>query len=341
MAAIAIEKRYLSLGQEKLSVFPIGLGTALFGSTIPADDAFSIMDCYIEQGGNYIDTAHVYADWMPEGKGASEKTVGRWLAQSGLQDQVILGTKGGHPPINDFSVSRIKPELIKQDLEESLERLQVDHIDLYWLHRDDASVGVDELIDALNDAIDEGKISAFGGSNWTGQRLHEANVYAHKNGKAGFIASQPAWSLASARPEVQGSMGGCLYMTKDELDFYEQNKQMVVFAWSAQGGGFFSPRLNWFDEDRSEEIPDHLISTYKTEANMKKVKILQKMSDTSDQTVGELALSWLLNHRVSPVALIGPKSVEQLRSSLRSLEYNWEGEDWHRLDLLHSDKDFG
>ncbi|NQU43712.1 aldo/keto reductase, partial [bacterium] len=128
----------------------ICLGTGGYGSSIPRDQSFQLLDGFFERGGSFLDSAHVYAAWIPNGAGASERTIGEWQEDRGVRDRIIIGTKGGHPELDKMRVPRLSPPEIERDLFESLERLRTDRIDLYWLHRDDPATPVDVIMDALN-----------------------------------------------------------------------------------------------------------------------------------------------------------------------------------------------
>jgi predicted dehydrogenase len=134
-----------------------------------------ILDDYFERGGNTIDTAYIY------GGGNSEKILGQWIKNRGIRDEIVILDKGGHTPY-------CYPEAVKKEIETSLERMQTDYTDIYMLHRDNVEVPVEEFIDMFNEFIDQGKVKVFGGSNWSYQRIEEANTYADKNGKQGFSA---------------------------------------------------------------------------------------------------------------------------------------------------------
>ena len=158
--------RAFTIPHTDLTVSALSLGTGGMGTHVSHDDSFRILDRYVERGGNFLDTAHIYAAWVPGGGGASERTIGDWIRTRGARDAVAIGTKGGHPHLETMTISRLSPQEIVQDLDESLERLQIETIDLYWLHRDDPKRPVGELIETLTDAVTQKKIRYFGVSNW-------------------------------------------------------------------------------------------------------------------------------------------------------------------------------
>ena len=187
----------VKIGKSGLQVTRVCVGTGRFGSAISEEESFRILDRYRELGGRAIDTAHIYAAWLPDGWGKSEITVGRWLQRTGVRGDMVIGTKGGHPNLETWEVSRLTPKEIKQDLHESLDRLGLDAIDIYWLHRDDPAVPVPEILDALSEFTSNGLIRNYGASNWAVPRLKEAAEYAAGRGLSGFCP----YSLTPHRPK--------------------------------------------------------------------------------------------------------------------------------------------
>jgi aryl-alcohol dehydrogenase-like predicted oxidoreductase len=148
---------------------------------------FSLLDSITEMGCYAFDTAHAY------GNGASERVIGNWIQARGNRSEVVVIDKGAHPARGR---NRVDPESIKQDLQESLDRLQTDYIDLYLLHRNDPAVPVGPIVEVLNDLKNEGKIVLFGASNWNYKRIQEASEYAQKNGLSSFSVASNQYSLA-------------------------------------------------------------------------------------------------------------------------------------------------
>ncbi len=143
----------LTIPNTNLTVSALSLGGVGLGTRTTVEDSMRLLDAYVELGGNFLDSAHIYAAWVPGGEGTSERTIGKWLQTRGNRSQIVIGTKGGHPHMNTMHIPRLSPEEIKQDLQESLERLQVDTIDVYWLHRDDPARPVGEMLETLNAAV--------------------------------------------------------------------------------------------------------------------------------------------------------------------------------------------
>jgi aryl-alcohol dehydrogenase-like predicted oxidoreductase len=166
---------YITLFSGGPEVSKLCLGTGRFGAGLPREEALKQLDLFFDRGGNFVDTARVYADWVPGGHGASESTVGAWLKKRKLRNRVIISSKGAHPDLKTMHIPRMGPADVRFDLEESLRALGTDYIDLYFLHRDDPSRPVGEILDMLESFRKEGKIRHYGCSNWTLNRIEEAD----------------------------------------------------------------------------------------------------------------------------------------------------------------------
>lgn len=213
------------------------LGTHVFGSK-PDDFCHRMMDMYVAAGGNVFDTAAAY------GNGSSESCIGRWLKNKNREDFVIC-SKCGNPEFKDglYFRHRLTRKDMTEDLENSFKNLQTDYIDIYFVHKDDPSVPVAEIIDFLNEYTAKGAIRHLGASNWTLQRIGEANAYAEKKGLKGFEFSELAFSLKENSTEGWGENERVLEMNKTEFTGYMKN-QMPVFGFNSQAYGYFYKNFN-------------------------------------------------------------------------------------------------
>ncbi|WP_035667517.1 aldo/keto reductase [Halalkalibacter akibai] len=272
----------------------------------------TVLDRYLAIGGNTIDTAHVY------GSGKSELAIGQWLKERNNREEVIILTKGAH---HDEHGPRVNSEAISKDLHESLERLGTDYVDLYALHRDDEAVPVSDIIDALNSHIKAGRIKAIGVSNWSVQRLQEANEYAESNGLVGFTFNSPNLSLAKANEPF---WPGCVSADAAYCDWHQEN-QIPLLSWSSQARGFFTGRFS--SEDKSN---DDIVRVFYSDENWERLQRAEKLAQEKGVTAIQIALAYVLNQPFPTCALIGAQNEEELLSclegsnlSLTPDEINW------------------
>jgi len=290
---------------------PLCLGAGNFGATIPQADAFTLMDAFVEGGGNFLDTAHVYANWIPTlPRSISEKTIGAWMQARGNRSRMIIGTKGAHPDLATMHISRLSPTDIVQDLHESLQHLQTDYIDLYWLHRDDPTRPVEEIIDPLAAQVQAGKIRAFGCSNWSTVRMQDALDYANAHGGPGFVANQPMWSLAQPNAAAFGMPG--LAAMDDAMFAFHQRSGWAVIPYTAQARGFFSKAA----EKGMDGLNDRERQAYGNAENERRLMLVQRLSNEYGATPAQIALAYLLCQPVTTIPVIGCRTVAQLQDSL-------------------------
>lgn len=289
---------YIDFCGESLS--RIVLGTDGYGERIGKDTAFDIMDFYIEQGGNVIDTARLYCG------GESEKIVGQYIKERNIRNKVFISTKCSHPPLEDMTISRLKPEDIEADIDESLMALGVDVIDMVWLHRDDERKGVRHIMDALNNMVRKGKIRNFGASNWTYERIDSANRYAYESGGDGFAAGQILYNMATPAKVWDDTL---VIMDADEKKKYAEN-QFPVFAFSSQAKGFFEKYNQGLLSPKARE-------RYLCEASVKTYARIKEEAAKSGDTLSYTALRLLWEESSFDVfPIIGPSSVNQLKDTL-------------------------
>jgi aryl-alcohol dehydrogenase-like predicted oxidoreductase len=305
----------ISIPKTDLTPSQLCLGTSNFGATIPQPDAFALMDAFVEQGGNFLDTAHVYANWIPTlPKSISEKTIGTWMKVRNNRHQIIIGTKGAHPDLATMHIARLAPADIVQDLNESLQHLQTETIDLYWLHRDEPTRPVGEIVETLDTQVKTGKIRAFGCSNWSTARMQAALDYANAHGCHGFVANQPMWSLAQPNPAAFG-MPGLAAMDEAMLAFHQQSGWAVI-PYTAQARGFFSKVTDQGPAGLSERDRQ----AYWNVENERRATIVQRLSSDYRTTAAQVALAYLLCQPIPTIPVIGCRTVTQLQDSMRAVE---------------------
>lgn len=288
----------------------ICLGSSNFGNGIPPADAYALLDAYVACGGNFIDTAAVYANWLPGEKNSSEKTIGHWLAKSGQRSRIVLATKGAHPDLATMHISRMSPAEIVDDLNTSLGNLQTDWLDIYWLHRDDERRPVDEIIDTLHSQVVAGKIRYFGCSNWRVGRIAEAQAYAASQGITGFVANQMRWSLAEIAP---ASVGDPTTVAMDGKTIaYHRRTGLAAIPYSSQAGGYFQKLAG------GHQIRSGQQKTYGTDENRRRAARLQILARETDYSISQLVLGYLTNQPFATIPIVGCRTVAQVEDSMRA-----------------------
>lgn len=295
----------------QLAVSSLCLGTNMFGSALEPDQAAAILEAFFAAGGNFIDTAHSYGDWVPGiPLAASERSL-RTLLAARPRASYVLATKGCEFDYRkgDFAL-RVTPELLQSDLAGSLETLGVDCIDLYWLHRDDPSRPVGVIVDALIAEQQAGRIRHFGCSNWSVARIKEAQRYAAGLGHPGFVACQPMWGLAVPdREAMQRFAPGGYY----EDGYHELHAAgMPMIPYSGQSRGVFSKLA----ERREAAITEDVKALYCTDANRRKLVVLRELAKRHGTSINAVVLAYLCSQPLTTIPIIGASSARQLQESI-------------------------
>lgn len=282
----------------------IGLGSADFGGACAESLAWEMMDAYISIGGNLIDTARVYGDFITPRNGESEKVIGRWMAQRHCRDQIFLSTKGAHPPFSDMRHSRLSREEIRHDMAESLQDLQTDHVDIYWLHRDDENRPVGDIMETLQSLIEEKHTVLTGVSNWRPERILAANAYALRHGLTPIFANQPQFSLARQAAFMDSTL-----VSMDEKTWrMHRETGMACCCFSSQARGFFT-RLEAGGEER---LPDGVKKQYLCPENLAIYQRILKVRQETGLSVGAIALAYLTGQPFPTFPLAGASRVEHV-----------------------------
>lgn len=284
-----------------------------------------LLDEIFELGCTTFDTAHGY------GKGDCERTLGRWIKTRGLRERVVIVSKGAH---HNEDRQRVTPFDITSDLYDSLARLQTDYIDLYLLHRDDPSQPVGPIVEVLNQHHRAGRIQAFGGSNWSHERIQAANAYAEDHGLVPFAASSPNFSLAE---QVQPPWPNCVSISGSSGEAararYEQT-QMPLFTWSSLAGGFFSGRFSRNNLASFDSYMDQLcVQSYCIEDNFKRLDRAQLLAEEKGLTLPQIALAYVLSQPLNIFALVGCLSGAEFKENLAAGQIKLTVEEMAWLEL--------
>ena len=307
---------YRKLGRTGLKVSPLCLGTMNFGPQTSEADSFAIMDRALELGINFFDTANRYGG---EGHwGRTEEIIGRWLAQGGgRREKIVLATKlygaMGEGP-NDRGLSAYH---IRRACEESLRRLQTDHIDLYQMHHVDRSVPWEEIWQAMEQLYREGKILYVGSSNFAGWHIAQANSIAAQRNFMGLVSEQSLYNLNARMIELEVVPACRAY-------------GVGIIPWSPLGGGLLGGALQKASEGRraspnmQKQIDQH----------RQQLEAYEGFCREMGEQPADVALAWLLHNPVVTAPIIGPRTMDQLNGSLRATEITFSPEQLEALDKI-------
>ena len=308
-----------------LSLCPMGMGTLSAGLKWDGEQADRMFGAYLELGGNVVDTARVYQDWVPGEIGRSERVVGQWLKRSGCRDRIVLITKGGHPkctePTDDIHVSRMTDADLRHDLELSLRALQTDVIDVYFYHRDNLAQSVEQLVDTMESFVKEGKIRYYACSNWSADRMRQADAYARSIGARGFVADQSLLNVGMKHMKpLKDDTLTCI--RGDVADYHRENPRNLAMAYFCAVNGYFQRLLE------RGEIADE---DYDTPGNRETAKVLQAIAARRNTGITQAVLGFLLVQDFPCLALFGPSSEQRVREAMKTLEIPFTREDYAPL----------
>lgn len=278
-----------------------------FESFANFSSASIILDAFYNRGGNLFDTAWTYRS------GEVERHFGQWHVSRGLKrkDFAIIG-KGAISPLT-------YPDVIERQLIQSLERLNSEYVDVYFMHRDNTNIPVGEFVDAMNDQIKIGRIRGIiGGSNWTMDRIDAANEYAKSKNLKGFDAVSNNFSLAIMADPV---WPGCIHSSDDVWKKWFHKRQITNFAWSSQARGFFTERAR-----PGMFIDPEIVRSWYSEENFERQNRANELAAELSCTPIQIALAYVLSQSFPNVPLIGPRRISELEESLASLSINLSAE---------------
>lgn len=316
--------KQLQIQNTEITALPFGLGTVNAGLQWDGADADRIFDAFVDRGGTLIDTAHVYSDWVKPERARSERVLGDWLARSGKRNQIILMTKGGHPDMTaehpDTHRSRMTRADMTEDLEGSLRQLRTDCIDIYFYHRDDMNQPVEELVEVMETFRKAGKIRYYACSNWTTDRMKEADAYCSQNGYRGFIGNQSLFNLGYRymNPLPDDTL---VYADEKMQQYHRENPGNLLMPYMGVCSGFFHKYVAKGREAVQE-------SPYCTEGNLKVAERVKELCERYEATVSQVVLGFFWQQDFSCAPLYGPKDVSQLEEAMKTFEIPFKKEDY-------------
>ena len=307
---------YTQLGRTGLKVSRLCLGTMNFGPKTTEADSFAIMDKALDLGINFFDTANVYGRKL--GEGVTEQIVGRWFAQGGRRrEQTVLATKV-YGRMGDWpNQSRLSALNIRQAVEGSLQRLQTDHIDLYQMHHVDRNTPWEEIWQAMETLVQQGKVLYVGSSNFAGWHIAKANEIAKSRHFLGLVSEQALYNLKDRMIEME-VIPAC------------RDYGLGLIPWSPLASGLLGGSLDANKTGRRAE------KDVKQDAKKFAAKLRQyeKFCKQKGEKPADVALAWLLANPVVTAPIVGPRTLEQLTGSLRALKIKFSKADMEKLDEI-------
>jgi len=286
------------LGNSGLEVAPLALGGNVFGWTVDDADGFQILDAFVSEGFNFIDTADIYPKWVPGNEGGeSEVMIGNWLKRSGKRHEVVIATKVGM----EMGPNRkgLSKEYIKRAAEDSLRRLQTDYIDLYQAHEDDPQTPLEETLEAFSELIDQGKVRAIGASNYTADRLAEALNVSRSLGLARYESLQPLYNLYDRA------------VYEDELEPLCSREGLGVIPYYSLAAGFLTGKYR-SEDDLSQSARGGTVKKYLNERGTRILHALDQVAAKCKSTPTRVALAWMIARPSITAPIASATSLAQL-----------------------------
>jgi aryl-alcohol dehydrogenase-like predicted oxidoreductase len=303
---------YRHLGRTGLKVSALCLGTMNFGPRTPEPESFTIMDRALDEGVNFFDTANRY------GNTETESIIGRWFAQGGeRREKVVLATKVFGAMGEWPNMSRLSARHIRDACEASLRRLQTDHIDLYQMHHVDRTTPWEEVWQAMDLLVAQGKVIYVGSSNFAGWHIAAATEAAHRRGSLGLVSEQSLYNLTARTVELE-VLPAC------------EAYGVGVIPWSPLGGGLLGGVLDGASEGRRSD--DRL--RRRIDALRPQLDAWEKLCAELGERPADVALAWLLTNPTVTAPIIGPRTLGQFTESLRALEVRLEPSVLEELDRI-------
>lgn len=303
-----------AIGHSDLQVFPLSLGGNVFGWTADRDTSFAVLDAYTAAGGNFVDTADGYSAWVPGNAGGdSERILGEWFDARGNRDDVVLATKVSQHP--DFR--GLAAENIRRAADASLERLQSDHIDLYYAHFDDQTVPLEETVAALSGLIDAGKVRAIGISNYSPERIEEWFAITERDGLHRAVALQPHYNLVERSYEAK-------YRALAE------SENLGVMPYFALAAGFLTGKYR--DGVTVESARAAGAAKYLDETGRSVLAVLDDVAAAHGESVATIALAWLAAQPTITAPIASARTLEQLPDLLASVAVELTADELAALD---------
>lgn len=305
-----------TLGRSEIVIAPLVFGGNVFGWTADEARSFELLDHFVERGFNAIDTADSYSAWAPGLSGGESETVlGKWLAQRGRRDDIVLMTKVGMwEPRKGLSAANIEAAV-----EDSLKRLGTDYIDVYFAHIDDENVPLEETLTAFDKLVKAGKVRALGASNYSAERLRQALEIAKEQGLARYEVMQPLYNLHDRKD------------FESELAALAQEQEVGMVSYFSLASGFLTGKYRR-REDLKNSARGDFMQNYFSERGERVLQALTAVADEMSVRPAQVALAWLLTRPCVTAPIASATNVAQLDEILGSVDVSLPDALLTRLD---------
>ena len=304
------------IGTTDLTVHPLCLGGNVFGWGADETESFRVLDAYADAGGNFVDTADVYSAWVDGNEGGeSEAIIGRWMAARGNRDRMVIATKVGMKT----GLDNLRPDTIRAAADASLERLGVDHIDLYYAHTDDAETPIAETLGAFGQLVDAGKVRHIAASNFSAARLRESIVVAEEEGLPRYVAHQPHYNLLEREVEE------AVLPASADLG-------LATFPYFSLASGFLTGKHR--DGDAAGSARVSRVQKYADARGERILAAMDTVAESRSSSLATIALAWLAQRPTVASPIASARTVAQLPDLLALADLELTAEEMSLLEQV-------
>lgn len=304
------------IGTTDLEIFPLGLGGNTFGGRSTPEESREVLDAFVANGGNFIDTADSYSFWYPGNKGGESETIlGDWMHRKGNRHDVVIATKVGGLPER----KGLAPDVVARAAEDSLRRLQTDYIDLYYAHHDDESQPIEEIASVFDRLVRDGKVRYVAASNLSPERIDAWIRLAQENGLAVPVAIQPEYNLVSRQNYEQN------------IAPLAETHELGVLPYFGLASGFLTGKYRT-EADLAGRPRGRAVAKYLNEDGLRVIDALEAIASTRESAIATIALAWLLSKPTVTAPLASANSVDQLTELVAAPQLELTPDEVARLD---------
>lgn len=310
--------RTVSLANTGEQVSALCLGAMFLGTKQDEATSFALLDQYVDAGGRFIDTANIYADWIPGGRGGdSEDVLGRWMKARGNRDDLFIATKVGFP-YGDVAQG-LTPQQVATECDKSLQRLGIDTIDLYYAHVDDRQTPLRETLEAFSRLVESGKVRHIGASNYLAYRLERAHLLSKQEGWADFCCLQQRHTYLQPRYGMR-VVAAQESVSEELLDYVRARGDFTLLAYSVLLGGAYT---------RADRGVHEVYANPDNEARM---LTLQAVAHETGATSNQVVLAWMMQSDPPVLPLIAASTAAQLAENIGALDVTLSADQMARLN---------